>query len=125
MLPMVARVTQRTPFDDQPSWPTKVCCRLNAPWQVRWEQPVVLAPERMRGRWVLLLADLGWAVAMLGVLLAYAGYHQNRIALVIGNAAYQDVVELPKPAAGAAAVAQLLIGAGFSAVSLQENPWGR
>ncbi len=45
----------------------------------------------------------------------------KRVALLIGNSAYQNVARLPNPASDADAVAQLLKSAGFDVVSLQQN----
>ena len=45
----------------------------------------------------------------------------KRVALLIGNSAYQNVARLPNPASDADAVAQLLKNAGFDVVSLQQN----
>jgi len=45
----------------------------------------------------------------------------RRVALVIGNSAYQNVAQLPNPASDAAAVADLFKKAGFDAVELRRD----
>jgi hypothetical protein len=45
----------------------------------------------------------------------------KRVALVIGNSAYQNVAQLPNPASDAAAVADLFKKAGFDAVELRRD----
>jgi Caspase domain len=46
---------------------------------------------------------------------------EKRVALVIGNSAYQHVPDLPNPANDAGAIAVLLKGAGFDSVETREN----
>src|SRR5258705_9410429 len=46
---------------------------------------------------------------------------EKRVALVIGNSAYQKVAKLPNPANDAAAVAAMLKAAGFDLVESKSN----
>src|ERR1700730_13861240 len=82
---------------------------------------IILPKDKMRGRWVLFGLDVWSAVILLTIILGWAGGRENRVALVIGNAAYQSVGELPTPVNDAFAIAELLRGAGFSAVELRQN----
>src|SRR5437762_3033221 len=82
---------------------------------------IILPRERMRGRWVLLGLDILSAVALLAMVTWWAEGREQRIALVIGNAAYQGAGALLTPTNDAAAVAKLFRAAGFSAVQLHEN----
>jgi uncharacterized caspase-like protein len=45
----------------------------------------------------------------------------KRVALVIGNSAYQNVAKLPNPARDASSIADMLKNAGFDSVSLQQD----
>src|SRR6478609_1747909 len=49
---------------------------------------------------------------------------ESRIALVIGNSAYQNATRLPNPIRDAAAVAALFRSAGFDVVDLQTDLGG-
>jgi Caspase domain len=82
---------------------------------------IILPRDKMRGRWLLFGFDVWSAVILLTMILGWAGGRENRVALVIGNAAYQAVDELPTPVNDARAIAELLKGAGFSAVELRQN----
>lgn len=59
-----------------------------------------------------------WAVLMLGVMPSHA---EKRVALVIGNSAYQNVPKLPNPVNDAAAVGLLLRRAGFEVVETRQD----
>jgi hypothetical protein len=48
--------------------------------------------------------------------LPYAAHAERRIALVIGNGAYEHVIKLPNPANDAQAIADLLRGSGFEVI---------
>jgi len=72
----------------------------------------------MRARSVLL-----FAVALLCGLFATNGdaFAAKRVALVIGNSAYQNVAALPNPANDAASVADMFKNAGFDTVDLRRD----
>lgn len=70
---------------------------------------------RIAGLRALILA--GIAVLVLGT----QAQADKRVALVIGNSAYQSVPQLPNPARDAASIAQMLRGAGFNVVDVQQN----
>jgi uncharacterized caspase-like protein len=55
------------------------------------------------------------------VLSAPAAFAERRVALVIGNSAYQNVAKLPNPAKDAAAVAAMFKKAGFDVVDTRLN----
>ena len=50
-----------------------------------------------------------------------SAFAEKRVALVIGNSAYQKVAKLPNPANDAAAVAAMLKAAGFDSVESRAN----
>ena len=60
-------------------------------------------------------------VAMLLLATSLQAHADKRVALVIGNSAYQNVARLPNPAGDASAIAQMFKNAGFDVVSLQQN----
>ncbi len=72
----------------------------------------------MRARSILL-----FAVALLWGLFAINGdaFAAKRVALVIGNSAYQNVAALPNPANDAASVADMFKNAGFDTVDLRRD----
>ncbi len=55
-------------------------------------------------------------VAVLFAITAQSAFAEKRVALVIGNSAYKNVVQLPNPSRDAAAVAAMLKKAGFDVV---------
>jgi uncharacterized caspase-like protein len=59
--------------------------------------------------------------AILFLTLSAEAYANKRVALVIGNSTYQNVPQLPNPARDAASIAQMLRGAGFDVVDIQQN----
>ncbi len=62
------------------------------------------------------------ACSLLALLLSVApAAADKRVALVIGNGAYQKVTKLPNPTKDARAIAALLQSAGFDAVEVHEN----
>ncbi len=56
---------------------------------------------------MVLAPDVAWA--------------DKRVALIVGNSAYQTVPQLPNPARDAAAVAKMFRDAGFDSVDVQVN----
>ncbi len=54
-------------------------------------------------------------------LLAGQARAQKRVALVIGNGAYENVAQLPNPIKDAAAIADMLNEAGFDWVKMKEG----
>ena len=61
-------------------------------------------------------------LAALFFLTLSAEAHANkRVALVIGNSTYQNVPQLPNPSRDAVSIAQMLRGAGFDVVDIQQN----
>jgi hypothetical protein len=67
-----------------------------------------------------MLARIAVAVLLTG-LLSSAAYAEKRVALVIGNGAYQKVSKLANPTRDAAAVAALFKTAGFDAVEVKSD----
>lgn len=68
------------------------------------------------------LPHLRWLLASLWLwMLVAPAAAENRVALVIGNAAYQHQARLPNPARDAAAVAERLRQLGFSVVRLEQD----
>ena len=67
-----------------------------------------------RALWALAALSLGIAP---GALVSGTAVAENRIALVIGNSAYETVTALPNPANDAKAMGDLLASAGFEVVS--------
>src|SRR5262245_35930257 len=66
------------------------------------------------------VAAIGGVV--LGTILApTAAWAEKRVALVVGNAAYQTVPQLPNPGRDASAVATMFRDAGFDTVETQLN----
>jgi uncharacterized caspase-like protein len=55
-------------------------------------------------------------VAIISAILGETAFAERRVALIIGNSAYKNVVQLPNPAKDAAAVADLFKKAGFDVV---------
>src|SRR5204863_4520087 len=55
------------------------------------------------------------------VLLSQPAFAQKRVALVIGNAAYQNVAKLPNPVNDGATIATTLKGAGFDVVDSRHD----
>jgi uncharacterized caspase-like protein len=55
-------------------------------------------------------------VAIISAILGETAFAERRVALIIGNSAYKNVVQLPNPANDAAAVADLFKKAGFDVV---------
>ena len=74
----------------------------------------------MFGRLLPIVAAIG-AVLLLSVTAPTAALADKRVALVIGNAAYQNVAPLKNPAADARAIAQLFRDAGFDSVDLKTD----
>ena len=74
----------------------------------------------MKSRLVPLLAAIGGAVLAM-VLAPTAAWAEKRVALVVGNAAYQTVPQLPNPGRDASAVATMFRDAGFDTVEVQLN----
>ncbi len=67
-----------------------------------------------------------WLVAVGGAILAMAlaptaALAEKRVALVVGNAAYQTVPQLPNPGRDASSVARMFQDAGFDTVEVQLN----
>src|SRR5262245_19014411 len=59
-----------------------------------------------------------------GILLALAsapGIAAKRVALIIGNSAYEKVVQLPNPSRDAAAMGKLMRQAGFDSVEVKTD----
>src|SRR5215831_3246086 len=67
------------------------------------------------------LALIAMAAFLLLSLSAEAAPDQKRVALVIGNSAYQNVASLPNPGRDAAGMAQLFKNAGFNSVTLRQD----
>jgi DNA segregation ATPase FtsK/SpoIIIE-like protein len=74
----------------------------------------------MKSRLVPLLAAIGGAV-LATVLAPAAAWAERKVALVVGNAAYQAVPQLPNPSRDAGAVAKMFRDAGFETVETQLN----
>ena len=74
----------------------------------------------MINRLVPLVAAIGGAVLAM-VLAPAAAWADKRVALVVGNAAYQAVPQLPNPSRDASAVARMFRDAGFDTVETQLN----
>ena len=74
----------------------------------------------MFGRLSPLMAAIA-AVLLLSVMTSTAALADKRVALVIGNAAYQNVAPLKNPVADARAMAQLFRDAGFDSVDLKTD----
>jgi len=74
----------------------------------------------MINRLVPWVAAIGGAV-MVTVLAPAAAWAEKRVALVVGNAAYQTVPQLPNPSRDASAVARMFRDAGFDTVETQLN----
>ncbi|HKU04690.1 MAG TPA: caspase family protein [Bradyrhizobium sp.] len=74
----------------------------------------------MIDRLVPLVAAIGGAVLAM-VLAPAAAWAEKRVALVVGNAAYQTVPQLPNPSRDASAVAKMFRDAGFDTVETQLN----
>src|SRR5438477_3324855 len=72
----------------------------------------------MRARHIVLLLLLLLGSLFTASADAFAG---KRVALVIGNSAYQNVAMLPNPAKDAVAVADLFRKAGFDTVDVRED----
>ena len=66
------------------------------------------------------IRNVGVAVLLL-VAQSSGALADKRVALVVGNSAYQNVAKLPNPANDAAAIADLLKKSGFSDVSLLQD----
>lgn len=66
-------------------------------------------------RQILTLAALVWGV-FVWAQPAIAAVAERRVALVLGNSAYQNVAKLPNPAKDAAAIAKMLKDAGFEVI---------
>jgi hypothetical protein len=62
------------------------------------------------------LGRLGWLLALLALLFASPAAAEKRVALVIGNSAYQNIAHLDNPAKDAALMAETLSGLGFTLV---------
>lgn len=83
--------------------------------------------ESGSGRWRWSLGRVRSAIAVAGVVLAALciaatpARADKRVALVIGNSAYQNVNPLPNPAHDAAAIADLLRRAGFDVVDARQD----
>jgi hypothetical protein len=74
----------------------------------------------MIGRLVSTTAAALGAVAAL-ILSAGIAFAEKRVALIIGNSAYQSVPQLPNPSRDATGVAKMLRDAGFDIVDVQTN----
>lgn len=74
----------------------------------------------MMRRLVPLVAAIGGAV-LATVLAPAAAWAERKVALVVGNAAYQAVPQLPNPSRDASAVAKMFRDAGFETVETQIN----
>src|SRR5258708_556659 len=62
------------------------------------------------------------ALAAAALLVVYQpAFAEKRVALVIGNSAYQDVAQLPNPIKDAAAIADMFKRAGFDVVESRQN----
>jgi uncharacterized caspase-like protein len=70
---------------------------------------------RMRALWNIL-----WVISVT-LLFGQPAFAEKRVALVIGNSAYQKVAKLPNPSNDAAAVAAMLKAAGFDSVESRLN----
>src|SRR5262245_58340286 len=73
----------------------------------------------MRVKVLALIAAIVALPALLGSTPAAA--QQKRVALVIGNSAYQNVARLPNPAKDSAAIAKMFKDAGFSSVTIRQD----
>src|SRR5450755_1318137 len=71
-------------------------------------------------RLVSLAAVIGAAIISM-VLAPDVAWADKRVALVVGNSAYQTVPQLPNPARDASAVAKMFKDAGFDSVDVQIN----
>ena len=74
----------------------------------------------MINRLVPLAAAIGSAILAM-VLAPDAAWAEKRVALVVGNSAYQTVPQLPNPSRDANAVAKMFRDAGFDTVEVQLN----
>jgi uncharacterized caspase-like protein len=75
----------------------------------------LLAMRVVAGLRALILA------AIVFLTLSAEAHANKRVALVIGNSTYQNVPQLPNPSRDAASIAQMLRGAGFDVVDIQQN----
>ena len=74
----------------------------------------------MINRLASLAAAIGGAILAM-VLAPDAAWAEKRVALVVGNSAYQTVPQLPNPSRDANAVAKMFRDAGFDTVEVQLN----
>src|SRR5262245_59588073 len=64
----------------------------------------------------------GFVIAVIALIaMSVDALAEKRVALVIGNSAYQNVAKLPNPSRDANAIAELFKKAGFDVVSLQQD----
>jgi uncharacterized caspase-like protein len=73
----------------------------------------------MSGKLKVPIAAL-WGFLLLAFM-ADEAWAQKRVALVIGNGAYQNAAELPNPVKDAAAIADMFVKAGFDSVKLKQD----
>src|SRR5215470_20391501 len=63
-----------------------------------------------------------WGVLLAGICLAAGpAFAEKRVALIIGNSAYDKVARLPNPANDAALIADTFKSAGFDSVDLRRD----
>ena len=63
-----------------------------------------------------------WALAAAALVLAYGpAFAEKRVALVLGNSAYQNVAPLTNPVSDSAKIAEILKGAGFDVVDSRHD----
>ena len=82
--------------------------------------PLDRAGRKMIKRLVPLAALIGGAIVAM-VLAPDAAWAEKRVALIVGNSAYQTVPQLPNPSRDANAVAKMFRDAGFDSVDVQLN----
>lgn len=97
-----------------------LCVRLCRPWQVLLLFVLFSPFKRVSG------ASVRSQFAFLISVLIYCLSGQQavaakRVALVIGNSAYQNVAQLPNPLKDAAAIADMFKKAGFDVVESRQN----
>ncbi|HKA74539.1 MAG TPA: caspase family protein [Xanthobacteraceae bacterium] len=73
----------------------------------------------MRAKLLVLIAAILALPAFLGA--APAAAQQKRVALVIGNSAYQNVAKLANPARDSAAIAKMFKDVGFNSVTIRQD----
>src|SRR5262245_38060368 len=73
----------------------------------------------MRAKLLVLIAAILAVPALLGA--APAAAQQKRVALIIGNSAYQNVARLANPARDSAAIAKMFKDVGFNSVTIRQD----